>query len=288
MAQNTEAEATAQPIGRKRKAQGSTEGAGKKQKSDVAAASFLSKVLIITKKPGGKEDTSESERESDGDDGENEDQPLRVIKTRREAAVERKEKTPDQTIKTRNFVADTTVKKERRSKAGMNFFSVHFSDSDDDKVRLEDCVNCDNNRKKLSNLQDQLRQAEGKLVAMATATERIHSIIPQLLNQQKMAVRFFRKAVKPLPLRDSNEVNEDLKAFTAQHQIALNDILQVANEAQCKFGDLFPALASRVFSHQSNGSPTEAFTSWRNSTDPTTKLSDEDDVICGVTGEEIF
>lgn len=269
MAQNTQAEATAQPIGRKRKAQGSTEGAGKKQKSDVAAASFLSKVLIITKKPGGKEDTSESESESDGDDGENEDQPLRVIKTRREDAVERKEKTPDQTIKTRNFVADTTVKKERRSKA-------------------EDCVNCDNNRKKLSNLQDQLRQAEGKLVAMATATERIHSIIPQLLNQQKMTVRFFRKAVKTLPLRDSNEVSEDLKAFPAQHQIALNGILQVASEAHCKFGDLFPALASRVFSHQSNGSPTEAFTSWRNSTDPTTKLSDEDDVICGVTGEEIF
>ena len=99
-----------------------------------------------------------------------------------------------------------------------------------------------------------LARAEGKLGALSTATERIHSMIDPLLRQHKTATRM----IKALRSKESD-------AFIADNKAILIKIVTTGNGAQSTFASLFPMLASMLSFHQDDGRPSKELTHWSHS-----------------------
>ena len=115
-----------------------------------------------------------------------------------------------------------------------------------------------------------LAQAEGKVVALATGTERIHGQFLPLQTKLLEAVSHLRGIRNLLPFLDkeAQEVKDNAKAIE-DIQAWLNttgDIntnIAIVNQANKELRVKFPALGKRIMQHEANGAPTKEFVEWR-------------------------
>ena len=112
------------------------------------------------------------------------------------------------------------------------FKPFSFEDSDSEK-EMEDVSDLKN---EITRLKAKLSRAERKLVVLATAAERIHSMINPVLTQHKIAI----KMVKGLKIKESN-------AFLADNKTVLAKVIDIGNKAQATFAGSFPMLATMLF-----------------------------------------
>ncbi|KAF6238673.1 hypothetical protein HO173_003179 [Letharia columbiana] len=163
---------------------------------------------------------------------------------------------------------DVMIKKEP------TFKPFVFEDSDSEKEVKDGgdaCDDCSGMRKEMAELKGTLARTEGKLMALSTVTERIHGMVTPLLAQHRIATKLIRGATKLTPFPDKNneqvkdrqEDLDNIKDYQANNKALLDGILKTLNEAQDKFNDEYPELASLLFTHVQDGKPSKEFEAWK-------------------------
>ncbi|KAL9073976.1 MAG: hypothetical protein Q9161_002598 [Pseudevernia consocians] len=150
------------------------------------------------------------------------------------------------------------------------FKPFSFEDFDSEK-EMEDVFDLKN---EITRLKAKFSRAEGKVVALATAAERIHSMIDPLLTQHKIAI----KMVKGLKTKESN-------AFLTDNKTVLAKVIDIGNKTQATFAESFPMLATMLVFHKENGSPTTEFDEWREGNGD--KLVQANDAECDSSGRPV-
>lgn len=150
-------------------------------------------------------------------------------------------------------------------------FVFEDSDSELEVKEVDACDDCARMKKEIDLLKDTLSRTQGKLVALSTATERIHGMVTPLLAQHKSATKLIRGAAKLSSFLDQDHKQvkdkkadiESIKEYQNINKPLLDEILNTLNTAQEAFAEECPDLAAFVFVHDKDGNPSAEFEEWK-------------------------